>query len=210
MICFDIMDRRLCLPVLCLLCAFQQTVYAQRTETLLESGWKFHRGEAGNAQEAVYDDSSWEDVCIPHDWAIYGPFDVNNDLQTVRVTQDYETKASVRTGRTGGLPYMGVGWYRRTFDVPEGKRAVLLFDGAMSEAKVYVNGEEVCFWPYGYSPSGEPSAVFQMVSGSRSLPQCASDNGRSGTCTGLGYKGDDSARGQYLCISAYRDACRES
>lgn len=152
MICFDIMDRRLCLPVLCLLCAFQQTVYAQRTETLLESGWKFHRGEAGNAQEAVYDDSSWEDVCIPHDWAIYGPFDVNNDLQTVRVTQDYETKASVRTGRTGGLPYMGVGWYRRTFDVPEGKRAVLLFDGAMSEAKVYVNGEEVCFWPYGYSP----------------------------------------------------------
>ena len=124
---------------------------AQRSEELLEKGWKFSLGDKEGACMVDYDDSSWEKVIIPHDWAITGPFDVNNDLQTVAVTQNFETKASLKTGRTGGLPYVGVGWYRRKFDVPSGKKAELVFDGAMSEARVYVNGKEVCFWPYGYS-----------------------------------------------------------
>ena len=126
-------------------------LYAQRSETLLEKGWSFTRGDHSRAQQKDYDDFGWEKVTVPHDWAIYGPFDVNNDLQTVAVTQNFEKKASLKTGRTGGLPYVGVGWYRNTFDVPQGKKAVLLFDGAMSQAKVYVNGHEVCFCPYGYS-----------------------------------------------------------
>ena len=67
------------------------------------------------------------------------------------VTQNFENEASMKTGRTGGLPYVGIGWCRTVFRVPHGRRAVLLFDGAMSEARVYVNGEQVCFWPYGYS-----------------------------------------------------------
>ena len=62
---------------------------------------------------------------------------------------------TVKTGRTGGLPYMGVGWYRTFFDVKnfqsEKQIITLKFDGAMSEARVYVNGKEVCFWPYGYN-----------------------------------------------------------
>ena len=124
---------------------------AQRSVELLEKGWKFSLGDKEGACMVDYDDSSWEKVIIPHDWAITGPFDVNNDLQTVAVTQNFETKASLKTGRTGGLPYVGVGWYRRKFDVPSGKKAELVFDGAMSEARVYVNGKEVCFWPYGYS-----------------------------------------------------------
>lgn len=124
---------------------------AQRSVELLEKGWKFSLGDKEGACMLDYDDSSWEKVFIPHDWAITGPFDVNNDLQTVAVTQNFETKASLKTGRTGGLPYVGVGWYRRKFDVPSGKKAELVFDGAMSEARVYVNGKEVCFWPYGYS-----------------------------------------------------------
>ena len=109
-----------------------------RTVTLLDKGWQFHKGV-------------WEDVTIPHDWAIYGPFSRDNDLQTVAVVQNGEETATVKTGRTGGLPYVGVGWYRRTLDVTPGKKATLLFDGAMSEARVYVNGEEVIFWPYGYN-----------------------------------------------------------
>jgi len=109
-------------------------------------------GEAdASASSPGFDDSSWEEVTVPHDWAIYGPFDVSNDLQTVAVTQNFENEASMKTGRTGGLPYVGIGWYRAVFRVPHGRRAVLLFDGAMSEARVYVNGEQVCFWPYGYS-----------------------------------------------------------
>ncbi|MGM9764100.1 MAG: sugar-binding domain-containing protein, partial [Candidatus Cryptobacteroides sp.] len=124
--------------------------YAQRQEIMLEEGWKFHLGEAEGASASVYDDAAWQVVSVPHDWAIYGPFDRNNDLQNVAVTQNFETKASWKTGRSGGLPYMGTGWYRRSFDVPAGKRAILMFDGAMSEARVYVNGQEICFQPYGY------------------------------------------------------------
>jgi beta-galactosidase len=45
----------------------------------------------------------------------FGPFDRSNDLQEVAVTQNFEKKASVKTGRTGGLPYVGIGWYRTTF-----------------------------------------------------------------------------------------------
>ncbi|MCR5840497.1 MAG: DUF4982 domain-containing protein, partial [Bacteroidales bacterium] len=100
------------------------------------------------------DDSSWESVRVPHDWAIYGPFDANNDAQVVAITQNFERRASLKTGRTGGLPYVGVGWYRLKFDAPdfgEGKCAELLFDGAMSQAKVYVNGKYVGEWPYGYN-----------------------------------------------------------
>lgn len=121
---------------------------AQRVSQTFEKDWEFHLGDISPES---FDDVRWENVTVPHDWAIYGPFDKNNDLQNVAVTQNLETVASLKTGRTGGLPYVGVGWYRRTFQVPEGKMAELLFDGAMSEARVYINGKEVCYWPYGYS-----------------------------------------------------------
>ena len=123
-----------------------------RVETSLKDGWRFHRGEADGAFMPGYDDSGWDKVSVPHDWAITGPFSIENDLQNVQIVQNMETKASLKTGRTGGLPYVGVGWYRTEFSVPDGMTAELLFDGAMSEARVYVNGHEVCFWPYGYSP----------------------------------------------------------
>ena len=113
-----------------------------RNTVLLDKGWQFHRGDSSEV---------WEDVTIPHDWAIYGPFSRDNDLQTVAIVQNGEETASVKTGRTGGLPYVGVGWYRRTLNVTPGMKATLLFDGAMSEARVYVNGQEVIFWPYGYN-----------------------------------------------------------
>lgn len=95
----------------------------------------------------------WRPVTVPHDWAICGPFSRENDLQEVAVIQNGETASSLKTGRTGGLPYVGKGCYRRTISVDTlaGRRYVLLFDGAMSEARVLVNGREVCFWPYGYS-----------------------------------------------------------
>ena len=124
---------------------------AQRSEILLERNWKFHRGDAENAQTVAYDDASWQNVTVPQDWAIYGPFSRDNDLQYKQVVENGETKATWKTGRTGGLPYEGVGWYRTSFDASKSGRTTLIFDGAMSEARVYVNGKEVIFWPYGYS-----------------------------------------------------------
>lgn len=80
-----------------------------RVETSLKDGWRFHRGEADGAFMPGYDDSGWDKVSVPHDWAITGPFSIENDLQNVQIVQNMETKASLKTGRTGGLPYVGVG-----------------------------------------------------------------------------------------------------
>ena len=134
----------------CLLLAWTMAAQ-QRTETLLEKNWRFTKDDVADAMKPEFDDTRWEAVSVPHDWAIYGPFDRSHDLQNVAVTQNLETAASVKTGRTGGLPYVGVGWYRTTFDAPAGKQVSLVFDGAMSEARVYVNGQEACFWPCGYN-----------------------------------------------------------
>ena len=119
-----------------------------RTETLLKE-WDFRRGHD------IESTSGWERVSVPHDWAIYGPFDRSHDLQTVAVVQNKEKVATEKTGRTGGLPYIGKGAYKRILEVTpgtlDGRRHVLFFDGAMSEAQVFVGGVKVCFWPYGYN-----------------------------------------------------------
>ena len=134
--------------------ALTTSLYAQRTEQLLDKGWRFTREDSAEFKKVGYDDSGWQSVTIPHDWAIYGPFSVNNDKQNTAITQDGQQEAMEHAGRTGGLPFVGVGWYRLKFEAPafeEGKRATILFDGAMSHARVYVNGEEVGYWPYGYN-----------------------------------------------------------
>ncbi len=125
-----------------------------RKSILLDEGWKFTKGEQVNADKIDYNDSKWQTVSIPHDWAITGPFDRNNDLQKVAIVQNGEEKESCKTGRTGGLPYVGVGWYRKTFNIPntrEKQNVCLVFDGAMSEAQVYINGQKAISWPYGYN-----------------------------------------------------------
>lgn len=148
---------------------FSLTAMAQRTETLLEKNWKFTKGDPPRAMQTDFDDTQWQAVTIPHDWAIYGPFDRSNDLQEVAVTQNFEKHASVKTGRTGGLPYVGIGWYRTAFDAPAGKQVTLVFDGAMSEARVYVNGREACFWPFGYNSFHCDVTPFLNADGKRNI-----------------------------------------
>lgn len=122
------------------------TAYGERRVTTLNDGWEFKKGDAAA-------ESAWQKVRIPHDWAIYGPFDRDNDLQKVAVEQNGETEETVKTGRTGGLPFIGKGTYHTTFEVPDtaGRNVALVFDGAMSNAHVKVNGKEVVYWPYGYN-----------------------------------------------------------
>ena len=145
--------RRLALLAICLI-AMPFVADAQRSEQLLERGWRFTREDCADFKEVGYDDSSWQEVVVPHDWAIYGPFSIHNDQQNVAITQDGQHEAMEHAGRTGGLPFVGVGWYRLDFEINdfgEGRCATLIFDGAMSQARVYVNGVEVGFWPYGYN-----------------------------------------------------------
>ena len=141
------------LTFILLLLAYGSTSLAQ-TEVKELSLWKFSRADNASASRADFDDSYWETVKIPHDWAIYGPFDKEIDKQVVRIEQNNEKVATEKTGRTGALPFIGVGWYRTTLDLPKfsnDKQALITFDGAMSNAEVFVNGVKVGNRPYGYS-----------------------------------------------------------
>ena len=87
--------------------------------------------------QAGFDDSAWQKVDLPHDWAIAGPF--------------------IKDGPYGGmgrLPSWGIGWYRRKLDIPASDRGKSIFldvEGAMSYATVWLNGQLVGGWPYGYN-----------------------------------------------------------
>ena len=87
-----------------------------------------------------FDDSKWESVNLPHDWAIKGPF--------------FEGDNPEVGGGMGRLPSPGIAWYRKKLDIPEadsGKCIFLDVDGAMSYAMVWLNGNLVGGWPYGYT-----------------------------------------------------------
>ena len=117
------------------------TAYAQPRQELNLKTWDFS-----------HDKQSWETVNIPHDWAIAGPFDKKWDLQNVAITQNGETEATEKSGRSGALPWIGTGHYRRNIQIPEGyTHAELVFDGAMAEPRVSINGQEAGYWPYGYN-----------------------------------------------------------
>ena len=112
-----------------------------RKVTMLTSGWEFS-----------FDQRQWQKVDIPHDWAISGPFDKKWDLQTVAIEQNGEKQATEKSGRSGSLPWIGKGYYRRMVEIPaEAAKAELVFDGAMSEPHVFVNGKLAGEWAYGYN-----------------------------------------------------------
>ncbi len=116
--------------------------WAQRQEITLTDDWQFSR-----------DQQTWQQVSVPHDWAISGPFDKKWDMQTVAIVQNGETQASEKTGRSGALPWIGDGYYKRKITIPSNfaGHAELEFDGAMSQPVVTVNGQWAGSWAYGYN-----------------------------------------------------------
>jgi beta-galactosidase len=129
-----------------LLALFSVSVSAAREVTNFNDGWRFARfgsmpdgselAEPDDLENPLFDDSGWRVLDVPHDWGIEGPF--RPELEN----------------RSGKLPWAGIGWYRKTFDVPEsdsGKKVFIDFDGAMSNTRVWLNGQYVGEWPFGYS-----------------------------------------------------------
>lgn len=134
---------------------FLENIVAPREVLRLTSGWRFTREDSPDFVRPDLDDRGWQSVTVPHDWAIYGPFSPENDRQNVAITQDGQTEALDHAARTGGLPFVGVGWYRYDFELNQDPATLgditLYIDGAMSHSEVYVNGKHVGGWPYGYN-----------------------------------------------------------
>ncbi len=125
-----------------------------RELSLLDEGWKFINEDVDNASLPDFDDRSWETVSVPHDWAIDKPFDLSIDYEVLREDTNWKMGLRFRTGNSGALPTVGVAWYRKLVYLPtedKGKRISIEFDGAMSNAQVFFNGEYVGEWPYGYA-----------------------------------------------------------
>lgn len=132
--------------ILTLLLALAVSASAGREVSNFNDSWQFARfgampdgtekAEPQGLENPAFDDTHWRALDLPHDWGIEGPF--RADLEN----------------RTGKLPWAGIGWYRKVFDVPEsdaGKKVFIDFDGAMSNTTVWLNGHPVGGWPYGYS-----------------------------------------------------------
>jgi beta-galactosidase len=108
-----------------------------RSHDNFDFDWQFFRGDAPGAQNVDFDSSSWRKLDLPHDWSIEGTWDPSNP-----------------TGGAGGFFPAGIGWYRKAFAVPaaaSGKKVMIEFDGAFMNTEVWINGEYLGKWPYGYS-----------------------------------------------------------
>ncbi|HEY4247028.1 MAG TPA: glycoside hydrolase family 2 TIM barrel-domain containing protein [Lacunisphaera sp.] len=102
-----------------------------------DSGWRFHLGEVAGAEQPSFIDHQWRTLDLPHDWSIEGPYDEH-----------------APTAGPGGYLPTGLGWYRKTFQLPESARdrlVTLQFDGVYEYSTVWINGHELGIRPYGYS-----------------------------------------------------------
>jgi beta-galactosidase len=102
-----------------------------------DQDWRFHLGDVVSGQDPNLDDSQWRQLNVPHDWSIEGEFDERNPA-----------------GTGGGALPGGIGWYRKTFNVPltsKGKLVFIDFDGVYRNSEVWINGHYLGKRPYGYS-----------------------------------------------------------
>jgi len=109
----------------------------EKRQQLFDYDWKFYLGDEPKAGTPDFDDSKWRKLDLPHDWSIEGKAEANNP-----------------TGNDGGYFPAGVGWYRKTFDVPSSwrdKQAGIYFEGVYMNAEVFINGKSLGVYPYGYS-----------------------------------------------------------
>lgn len=122
-----------------------------RTVAAFDRDWKFFRGEAKDADQPTFDDSSWRSVDLPHDFMIEGG--PNPDPKKPAQLEGPFDKNSP-AGDGGAYLNGGIAWYRKTFTLPEsakGQRITLLFDGAYMDSDVYLNGQKLGNHPYGFT-----------------------------------------------------------
>ncbi len=112
---------------------------------LLDSDWHFFKGEAEGAEQQQFNDAAWQQVNLPHDWSISGPFE----------------EAAPAKGAGAFLP-TGIGWYRKQFTLPAANtnsRVFAEFDGVMANSDVWINGSHL-----GHRPNGSVSFLYELAS----------------------------------------------
>ncbi len=119
-----------------------------RQPILFDRDWRFRTGDAPGAEAPGFDDSAWRQLSLPHDWMIEGVQSAN--------PADMDGPFDRRSPAGPGGAYLdgGIGWYRKTFTMPaadQGKEITLLFDGAYSNADVWLNGQHLGTHPYGFT-----------------------------------------------------------
>jgi beta-galactosidase len=109
---------------------------AQRARESFNTGWRFLLGDDSLASQSTYNDNAWRKLNLPHDWSIEGKFDKDNPAKP-----------------DGGALPTGIGWYRKTFDLPfaQDKEVFIAFDGIYRNGEVWINGHYLGKRPYGYS-----------------------------------------------------------
>ena len=120
-----------------LACAIGCMLTAQaRDRQNFDNGWRFVLADSAQMSKTDYHDTHWRALNLPHDWAVEGDFLCSNP-----------------SGAGGGALPGGIGWYRKTFNLQkkQGERYFIEFDGVYMNARVYINGKEVGYRPYGYS-----------------------------------------------------------
>ena len=125
-----------------------------RNTQWLKQGFRFRKYELGALEVGVFscefDDSTWREVAVPHDWGIEGEFSADNDPTIRRIDQDGMTQEIHHTARTGGLPTVGEGVYRTWVELDAVEAVFLELDGVMWESHVYVNGKRAGGCHFGY------------------------------------------------------------
>lgn len=111
--------------------------WAQQRKQLFDEDWKFFLGDTAAASSKDFNDGRWRTLDLPHDWSIEGRINPKN-----------------ATGNAGGYFPAGIGWYRKSFNVPAGwkdRKVAIYFEGVYMNSEVFINGRSLGIYPYGYS-----------------------------------------------------------
>lgn len=135
-------NPRIIIRLAFLFCLSVNAISAQQNnkwerKQLFDYNWKFFLGDTASAKSKDFNDKNWRSLDLPHDWSIEGKINPKNP-----------------TGGGGGYFPAGVGWYRKTFQVPnewKGKKVSIYFEGVYMNSEVFVNGKSLGIYPYGYS-----------------------------------------------------------
>ncbi|MCV9927894.1 DUF4982 domain-containing protein [Flavobacterium sp. LS1R49] len=127
------------LSIILLLCCFLTTTAQESTQRkqLFDYDWNFFLGDVPEAKNPNFEDKGWRKLDLPHDWSIEGKLSATNP-----------------TGGAGGYFPAGIGWYRKSFNIPstwKGKQVSIYFEGVYMNSEVFINGKSLGVYPYGYS-----------------------------------------------------------